>query len=93
MSELPRSAPGAHPSVRVRYIGTIAPAHVRPLRAASRAHRRYRPTAGPTSASRAITFGPVHGADVPPAPDTAAEPWPPPIMKQRPTHARDGWAA
>jgi hypothetical protein len=93
VSELPRSAPGAHPSVRVRYIGVIAPVHARPLLAATRAHTRPRPRAGRKSTSGAITVEPVRVADTLPAPAAAAARRQPPIMKHRPTRARDGWAA
>jgi hypothetical protein len=93
VSELPRSALGAHPSVRAQYVGAIAPVHARSLPAPSRVHTRPRPRPGRKSASRAITVEAVRVPDAPPAREAAAEPWQPPIMKDRPTRARDGWSA
>jgi hypothetical protein len=40
-----------------------------------------------------MTVEPVLAPAAPSAPEAAAEPWKPPISKDRPTPTRDGWAA
>ena len=92
MSELPPSAPGAHPSVRARYIGASASAQARPQRAVAPARTRPQLRAGRTRTLRAMTVEPVRARD-PRAPEAAAEPWQPPMSTKLPAAARDGWAA